>query len=137
MIYYKSKFIVRPRTNMNTDEIEAIWIELIFPNKSRALISSVYRPPNADINDFNAKMESLLDVLSCEEKEIIILGNFNCDLSAKKLSPDTRKLCKLFNIYQFTQTIKEPTTITEHSSTLIDLAFTTDNSNNSERFEPR
>ena len=128
MIYYKSKFIVRPRTEMNTDEIEAIWIEMIFPNKSRTLILSVYRPTNADINDFNAMMENLPDVVSCEEKEIIILGDFNCDLSAKQLSPDTRKLCKLLNIYQFTQTIKEPTRITEQSSTLIDLAFTIDNS---------
>ena len=36
-----------------------------------------------------------------------------------------RNLCQLFSAYQLTQLIKSPTRITEHSSTLIDLALVT------------
>ena len=36
-----------------------------------------------------------------------------------------RNLCQLFSAYQLNQLIKSPTRITEHSSTLIDLALVT------------
>jgi hypothetical protein len=44
----------------------------------------------------------------------------------RKLSADARNLCQLLSAYQLTQLIKSPTRITEHSSTLIDLAVVTD-----------
>ena len=78
------------------------------------------------MKDFISKFESLLDYSCSEEKETLILGDLNCDLAAKKLSADTKELCMLFKVYQFIQLIKEPTRIVERSSTLLDLAFTTD-----------
>lgn len=126
-IYYKSKFIARPRTDLDSEGLESVWLEITFPNKSKVFISSLCRPPNVAVKDFNPKVESLLDYACSEEKEAIILGDLNCDLSAKKLSSETKELSKLFNIYQFSQIIKDPTRIAERSSTLIDLAFTTDN----------
>ena len=99
---------------------------ITFPKKSKILISLVYRPPNLEVNDFNHRFERLLDYICSEEKETIILGDLNCDLAAKKKSADTKELCKLFKIYQFIQLIRDPTRIVERSSTLIDLAFTTD-----------
>ena len=126
-IYYKSKFIGRSRPDLCSDGLESIWLEITFPNKSKILISSLYRPPNIEVKaDFNPKLESLLDYACSEEKEMIVLGDLNCDLAAKKRSSEAKELCKLFNIYQFTQLIKDPTRVSEHSSTLIDLAFTTD-----------
>ena len=55
----------------------------------------------------------------------MLLGDLNYDVTAKKRSPDTKELCKLFNIYQFTQLIKSPTRITHSTSTTLDLIFTT------------
>ena len=78
------------------------------------------------MKDFISKFESLLDYSGSEEKETLILGDLNCDLAAKKLSADNKELCMLFKVYQFIQLIKEPTRIIERSSTLLDLAFTTD-----------
>ena len=83
---------------------------------SKILVSSVYRPPNAEVKDFISKFESLLDYSCSEEKETLILGDLNCDLAAKKLSADTIELCMLFKVYQFIQLIKEPTRIVERSS---------------------
>ena len=124
-IYYKSKFVARPRPDIDSDGVETVWLEIIFPNKSKLLISSLYRPPNVDLKDLSPKIESLLDYSSRENIETMLLGDLNCDLTAKKRSTDTKDLCKLFNIYQFTQLIKSPTRITQHSSTTLDLIFTT------------
>jgi hypothetical protein len=106
-------------------EIETIWLEMTLPNKHKILISSLCRPPNADIKNFNTNLENLFDNV-CSDKEILVLGVLNCDLAAKKPSSDTKELCKLFNIYQFKQLIKDSTRIAENSSTLLDLVFTTD-----------
>ena len=92
MIYNKSNFVVHLTKDLNTDEIKTVRIEMSSSNKSRNPISSVYQPPNVDINQFKANMENVLDVISCERKKMIILADFNCDMSTKKLSSDIRKL---------------------------------------------
>ena len=80
------------------------------------------------MKDFISKFESLLDY-SCSGgggEETIILGNLNCDLATKKISADTKELCMSFKVYQLIQLIKDLTRIVERLSTLVDLAFTTD-----------
>ena len=59
-----------------------------------------------------------------ENKELILVGDLNCDVN--KLAPDsqTHKLQTLCSLYQLTQVINEPTRITETTSTLIDLILT-------------
>ena len=125
-IYYKLKLVARRRTGISSIDVEALWLEFTFPNRSKILVSSVYQPPNVEVKDFIGKFESLLDYSCSEGKKTIILGDLNCDLVAKKISSDTKELCMLFKAYQLIQLIKEPTRIVEQSSTLIDLAFTTD-----------
>ena len=104
-------------------------LEIIFPNKSKLLVSSFYRPPNIALNDLCPKIEKLLDYTSSENLETIVLGDFNCDLAARKRSADSKVLCRLFDIYQFKQLIKTPTRTTQYSSTTLDLIF----ANNTEK----
>lgn len=61
-----------------------------------------------------------------ESRHSVILGDFNCDMLPKRLSRISKELMQLINMYQFDQLIKEPTHISKHSSTTIDLAFTND-----------
>ena len=55
-----------------------------------------------------------------EEKESIILGDFNCNVLGIKETPHTSKLTSLYDEYQCTQLIKQPTHITSSTQTLID-----------------
>ena len=87
------------------------------------LVSSVYRPPNVEVKYFINKFESLLNYSCSEEKETLILGDLNCDLTAKNLPADTNELCMLFKVYQFNLFKLSKS---RRGSTLIDLAFTTD-----------
>lgn len=58
--------------------------------------------------------------------QVLILGDFNCDMLPKRLASDAKDLRDLFNLYQFNQLIQSPTRITDRIATLIDLAFTTE-----------
>ena len=58
--------------------------------------------------------------------ETLLVDDFNCDMLPKRLPKISKELMQLLNMYQVDQLIKEPTHISEHSSTAIDLAFTND-----------
>ena len=59
-----------------------------------------------------------------ENKELILLGDLNCDTSKSPPDANTRKLEFLLTLYQFDQLINEPTRVTKASATLIDLLIT-------------
>ena len=62
-----------------------------------------------------------------ENKEVILIGDFNCDwslLANNEANAHTNILAEIMNTLQFEQLIKEPTRVTATTKTLIDLAFT-------------
>ena len=61
--------------------------------------------------------------MDSENKEIILVGDFNADLSNSKITAQTKALIDITNEFQFKQFINEPTRITESTSSTIDLAF--------------
>ena len=87
------------------------------------LIASVYKPPNTSTEIFE-KIEILMQNLDQENKEVITIGDFNCDLVSSTISNHTRKLLALIEVFQFDQIITQPTRITQNSETLIDVALT-------------
>jgi hypothetical protein len=82
-----------------------------------------YRPP-----DWNAKVfdlfEEFLQKAEAEHKELIILGDLNCDLYTNTASSSTKKLIELLDVYQLKQLIKKPTRVTAKTRTLIDVIIT-------------
>ena len=85
-----------------------------------------YRPPNSTVELFSA-YEKLIKKLDSENKETILIGDFNCDWTGIKsgtMKPQTNKLHEITEAFQFEQMIEQPTRITEHSETIIDLVFT-------------
>ena len=60
-----------------------------------------------------------------ENKEIIIAGDFNCDLLKKDcVSPSIKKMKDLIDIYQLQQHIDKPSRITNSSQTLLNIILT-------------
>ena len=62
--------------------------------------------------------------LDQETKEVIILGDFNCDLFSSTITNHSRKFLDLIEVFQFDQIITQPARITRNSETLIDVALT-------------
>ncbi len=83
---------------------------------------TVYRPDNKMGTIFFEQLEILLDCATNNNKESIIVGDFNIDMlgdgSLKEI------LNRVMNTYQHTLHIHEPTRETDTSSTLLDHIWT-------------
>ena len=119
-LYCRDNLTVINRTDLVPVELEAVCLEVIKPKFKPILIVSVYRPPNTSIELFE-KIEILFQNVENDRKEVIIVGDLNCDLIS--VSNYTKRLNDLLNVFQMTQLIKEPTRITNTSATLIDVAI--------------
>ena len=64
--------------------------------------------------------EEFLQKAEAENKELIILGDLNCDLYANMPNSNTKKLIELINAYQLKQLIR----VTANTRTLIDVIIT-------------
>ena len=84
---------------------------------------SCYRPPNSN-HEVLKLIENLIKNLDNEEKEIVILGDFNYDLLNRSVTHNSDNFLEILNLYQLHQLINEPTRITETSKTLIDVVIT-------------
>ena len=70
------------RLDLEPDDIESLWIEVLFPKSKGFLIGFIYRPPDSSKHlskHFNCKLESMLTNISLENKECILTGDMNCN----------------------------------------------------------
>ena len=129
-IYLRNTINYRLRVDPIAEGLEAVCVEIIKLNSKPFAMIACYRPPNSSVNHaddiFFQSFVNLIATLDSEEKEIIILGDLNCDISAPIPSTYTKKLLALFEYYQLNQLINEPSRITESTRTTIDLILTND-----------
>ncbi len=131
-VLIKSKWPSKRRIDLESDSLEMVCVE-ICPEKAKNTIFTVmYKPPIMNHDEFVKGFENdLLTKLGDElNKDIIIMGDFNANVIAPKLCKYARKLMQISRLYGLNQLIEEPTRVTEHTSTAIDLIFV----NNSHRF---
>ena len=121
------------REDLPNNSLELICIEIEPPNASPFIIVAWYRPPSVPISCFES-LEENLRFLDRENKEIIILGDTNCDFSLPTPSNANHSshLREIYDLFGFRQLIEEPTRITLHSSSLIDHIATSEYRNISE-----
>ena len=60
-----------------------------------------------------------------ENKELIVVGDINCDVMKSPPDAHTQQFNFLSSFYQLNQLINKPTRVTKKSSTLTDLVLTT------------
>ena len=100
---------------------EATWIDLSL-HSQRLLIGSIYRPLDCPsfFDEFSLAMENLWR----KPSNIILLGDFNVNLSSSCDSSLKRKFMNLLCKFNLKNVIDVPTRITGNSSSLIDLIIT-------------
>ena len=91
----------------------------------KIVIACIYRPPKdkAFISNFRKIAEKF-----CHRSNVLLLGDFNIDLSADQESQQTRHFKQTLYELNLTNVIKNYTRVTDRSKTLIDLALTIDTS---------
>lgn len=121
LVYVSHHVCCKRQMDLESDEIEAIWLE-IKVRKHPILVCNVYRPPSSALPYWTV-LGNMLESAASEGKEILLLGDFNCNVSGKH--PMQAALADLATELNLTQLIDEPTRVTETTSTTIDLLFST------------
>ena len=63
---------------------EFITVEVVFQIEKKIVVSSVYRPPSGDLDNFNEKFESFLGAISNKKDYCILAGDYNINLLITK-----------------------------------------------------
>ena len=124
-IYVKHNIQYKIRNDLTciTPDYEIVSIETNEPLKKPIVITCIYRPPSSDIPCFIEKMNSVLELLDSERKEIYIMGDFNIDLLNCASHDKTKDfLEKMFSFYML-PLISKPTRVSTKTATLIDIFF--------------
>ena len=91
------------------------------------IVGCIYKHPNVPITEFtNDYMGPLLEKLSCEKKEIILMGDFNVNIPNHDSDKDTTDFVDTMSASSLYPTINTPTRITATSKTLIVNIFYND-----------
>jgi len=128
-LYVLDLFPCKPRSDLNCSfymalNLEAVFVEIILPNKTNLVVGTIYRHPFMPINLFNSDfLEPLIHKLSSEKKQILPLGDFNVDLLKCDEEPDIMSFLDILGSNLILPQILLPTRVTENSKTLIDNIF--------------
>lgn len=82
---YNNNNVTR-RTDLETKEIESIWLQLKFGNNAPMLIFYLYKNPAIKISEWQNNFEIMMDKLPNKKQEIMLLGDFNINLKRKQTS---------------------------------------------------
>ena len=126
--YIREAIQYNHRTDQPESDLEFICVEIKPPKSKPYIVIVWYRPPSDPVDSF-IKLETNLSYLDREGKEIIFLGDTNCDLTSitqGQLSDNNAKhLRSIYDLFSFTQLIEEPTRVILATATLIDHIATT------------
>ena len=99
---------------------ETIWVEVLVKGQ-HFLLCNTYRPELTD-QEYWARLIHAIEIRYQINENIVIIGDLNSDL----LTTNNNKLLDIMNLFNFTNVIKHPTRVTEHSSTLLDPLILSD-----------
>ena len=105
-------------------DFESSFIEIKFPKKKNLVIGCIYRHPtsNIPVHEFNqCFIDPLLHKINSENKQCILMGDFNIDLLKCKTHKDSNAFLNSLSSSFFTPYALQPTRLT--SKSLIDNIF--------------
>ena len=116
IIYLKSHL-----TYIRRDDLETIWLEAKINKQKSFLICYCYRPPSSTV-DCISTMENSIERAFLDNKEVIVLGDFNFNLLQE--NTNSKPWIRTFDFLHLNQIIDQPTRVTDTSETLIDHVYT-------------
>ena len=121
-IYSKDSIRYKLRKDIPHNYLELICVEILPPKAKSYYVVASYRPPSNPVESFS-KLEPIISFLDKEEKEVILLGDTNCDFTEKKgivMDSNAKHLTYIYELFTFKQLITEQTRVTANSSSIID-----------------
>ena len=88
------------------------------------IIGIIYRKPNTDLEQFKNSLLSVIDNLSVDKSDVVLLGDFNVNLLETCVNGKANELLTSLESTGLHQIITSPTRVTKNSSSLIDHIYT-------------
>ena len=132
-VYVKEGIKCVRRGDLETNEVECLFLEIYPKNGKSFLLGNLYRNPKESVQ-WNQLFENIIEKVLQEEKETYILGDFNRDLLNPQIKKSWLEYMEQFGLFQL---VKVPTRQTEVSSTLIDHVYSNFPSNISSLTVPK
>ena len=114
LAWVSERLLCKRRPDLESPDIELMWLEI--RHKNNTFIMGVAYRPNDHIQFWDSLQASYNEVLAAGYDNIIITGDLNADPS----TPDGRKLLYFIDLNNLTKHVKEPTRITDRSSSELD-----------------
>ncbi len=99
VLYIRDCFSFIERKELIPNQLEMVCIEICRKYGKPFLISAWYRPPNSNIDLFDS-FEMFINKCEIESKELLVLGDLNCDWNKTPLDSHTQKLKNICVLYQ-------------------------------------
>ena len=133
IVYVKEGVIFKRRNDLESNNLECVWIEICPTNSRSFLVCFMYRHPSSTIT-WNECFENCLDIVLGEEKEFYILGDFNRDLLNSTIKINWLDFIAPFGLNQL---VSQATRVTARSATLIDHIYCNMQENCSNIYVPK
>ena len=62
------------------NQVESTFVETINAKKANIAVGWIYKHPNMDVKEFNNHLNQMLEKVTKEQKQLILLGDFNINL---------------------------------------------------------
>ena len=125
-LFIDERFVFREREDlcMGTDIWTSLFVEIEMNVK--ILIGIIYRPPDSNLQMFNASLSITLDKIKSEKVNCYLMGDTNIDLFKHVSHKDTQEFLNLMYSNGFVPLINRPTRLSKDgkSATCIDHIFT-------------
>lgn len=112
-------------------EYESLFVEITSHGSDKqrnTVIGIVYRSPSVRNEcEFTDELENIVSKVCNENKDVIVLGDFNIDLLKAESDRNASKLLEMFTSNNMMPMITLPTRVTNSSATLIDHIYKTVN----------
>ena len=122
IVYTKANLSCIHRDDLEIPGAEILWIEVKNNKQKPFLLCYCYKPPSAAYIDWITELDSAIEKANTEQKEIILLGDFNFNLLS--ITNVTKHWLDTTNSLNLKQLVQTPTRVTNSTRTLIDHAFT-------------
>ena len=111
--------------SINHNETDSLFVEINNRTGKNLIVGVIYRPPESDRPSFIEALDKLLLLINNSNKDCLLLGDYNIDISQNPRSTTTKNdFINTLHSYSFYPNINIPTRVTATSKTIIDNIIT-------------
>ena len=132
LMYINSCISYTRRYDIESSNLESMWVQIETFHKKSVLLNLVYRPPNSPQSWIDDYEKQLCVAESCTG-EFFAMGDYNIDFTFPDCFNNTKWTC-LIKDFGLRQYVESPTRVTKSSATIIDHIYSSSTSSISETF---